>query len=115
MDKYIDANQLRSEIDRRIKVIVNSPLDGGEMDAINGARCLELMSFRKYIDSIPEQPEDGLDDEIERVCAEIEEKNPQHRGLKPSGIAKIARHFAEWGAEQALQEIRDEIDLADNE
>lgn len=46
-----------------------------------------------------EQPVEGLEEEIERVCAEIEEKNPQHRGLKPSGIAKIACHFAEWGAD----------------
>lgn len=49
-----------------------------------------------------EQHVDGLEEEIERVCAEIEEQNPQHRGLKPSGIAKIARHFAEWGARHSI-------------
>ena len=54
-----------------------------------------------------EQPVEGLEAEIEKVCAEIEERNPQHRGLKPSGVAKIARHFAEWGRKQAFQEIYD--------
>ena len=65
-------DQISAEIERRLKAIANSPSDGGEMDAINGARCLELMSFRKYIDSLPEQPVEGLDEAAEESWAEYE-------------------------------------------
>lgn len=89
--KYIDADQIRAEIERRLKAIANSPSDGGEMDAINGARCLELMSFRKYIDTFPEQPVEGLEEEITRYLREECSSDNE-----PS-VSEIARHFAEWG------------------
>lgn len=130
--KYIDAEQIRAEIEKMKKhshIMGDIAINSSMRRFYEGAEdsCNRILAF---LDTHPEQPVgdtdgkamlyvaeksykiglrdgkasneqsvEGLEEEIERVCAEIEEKNPQHRGLKPSGIAKIARHFAEWGAE----------------
>ena len=80
--------QICAEIERRLSNIVTG---------LDFTAEIELKGILDFIDSLPEQPVEGLEEEVERVCAEIEEQNPQHRGLKPSGIAKIARHFYELG------------------
>lgn len=30
-------------------------------------------------------------------------------------VKEVARHFAEWGAEQVARDVHDELDLADRE
>jgi len=65
--------------------------------------CGEMLAF---IDSLPEQPVDGLEEEIQRYFDgwgeigdgdSIVTKNCDYIGLKD--LPKIARHFAKWGAE----------------
>ena len=107
MSKYIDADLLKAEIEKNIKEVKGAAEKFTPNMGFFDAKLSGIYDVMAILDSIQqEQPVEGLDEEIERICTEIEKQNPQHRGLKPSGIAKIARHFAEWGRkkEQERQE-----------
>lgn len=98
MSKYIDADQIRAEIERRkkeIKGLYNLQFVAGERKAYD-----LILSF---LDTLPEQPVEGLEEEIDK---EWEKCNPidEGMGMETAWIHieqfdLIARHFAEWGAE----------------
>ena len=101
--KYIDAEKLKAEIQRRFKGLreeyertASFRCDGG-MD--------ELDKLEQFIDSLQqEQPEADLDAEIEKM---IYDPLYDIGGVAIKGatayitvedVADLARHFAEWGA-----------------
>jgi hypothetical protein len=97
-------DQIRAEIERRHtyqKEMYNKkkpdgrPNDGwAESIAIMG----ELEELRFFLDTIPEQPAEGLLEEVDRFWAN---EFKYHVNSLPtiSVVQRIARHFAEWGAE----------------
>lgn len=116
--------QIRAEIKRRLKC-THDWLRGDENRHPNrtffsknyykmkgGERTLDALL--NFLDSLPEQPVEGLENEIQRYFDgwgevgdgdNIVTKNSDYIGLKD--LPKIARHFAEWGRKQVLQEIYD--------
>lgn len=86
MSKYIDADLLRKEIEREMGEItygVGEPKDVYTF-------CGELLAFIK---SLPEQPVEGLEEEMDEMWLEYCED------VDYLAYSSIARHFAEWGAE----------------
>lgn len=95
MAKYIDADILQEKLIERLGLF-----EGLSSDTINPIRIDECKKIISIIDSIrQEQPEVDLEKEIERVVEKYNSLANGRRVIKPSGIEKIARHFAEWGAE----------------
>ena len=107
--KYIDANTLRVRITDlcananfyQQKAIEESNREdfvssGGEIYAY--AKVLSLLdSFQQ------EQPEVDLEKEIDKYCEPIQAWQIQEAPF--SSMDDCARHFAEWGRKQVLQEI----------
>lgn len=59
-----------------------------------------LAECRGYDEEKSEKPmQEGLEEEIERVVTEYSERIQGGKVMKPSGVEKIARYFAQWGAE----------------
>lgn len=87
----IDKDQIRAEIKRQIKSL--------EKDWL-GARAARwaFEEILKYIDSLPEQPVEGLEEEVKRYYFE-HFYHISGEQLTLSVLTNIARHFAEWGAE----------------
>ena len=56
------------------------------------ATCVDILAF---LDTLPEQPVEGLEEEIARYLRE-----ECARDDEPS-VSDVARHFAEWGASHA--------------
>lgn len=113
MNKNINAGKLIAEIERRIKEIANSPLDDGEMDAINGAIGVELMSFRQFI--INTLREEKPQDKTCRTCAFYENNCPFTRGKfmpYPNIVCKDYTPFPPEGAEEVDldKEIEEQFD-----
>lgn len=103
--KYIDADQIRSEIEREMGEItygVGEPKDVYTF-------CGELLDF---LDTIPEQPVEGLEEEIDACWQnwlspsnqkEVEEVLPK------TEFATYARHFYELGCRRTA-EMYDDIE-----
>jgi len=112
--KYIDAEKLIAEIERRIKLI---PLNFVEVGSYPSAEAMnqklrnglerQLNSIKDFITSLQqEQPEVNLEKEIKNEIDEYWYDNDygaiQRRGgtitMEVSDVKAIARYFAEWGA-----------------
>lgn len=88
----IDKEQICAEIKVQKNAAEVSYVPGDDNNYWYGkvVLCDELLAF---IDSIPEQPVNGLEEEIARYLRDECSSDDE-----PS-ISDIARHFAEWGAE----------------
>lgn len=106
MAKYIDADQIRAEIER-----LESKNNCGTSEFIEAKR-IAYNQVKKVLDSIPKQVKrpsrdqvgtkfavEGLEEEVKRYYADnfdyISSEQPTL-----SILTNIARHFAEWGAKQ---------------
>lgn len=78
-DKWIDAHPIQS---------CDSPIR---------ARRKELMSLKDdFINSLPDEECDGLEEEIKRYLEPIHTSDIQFEPF--TQMTRCARHFAEWGA-----------------
>lgn len=82
-------DQIRAEIERQ-KEINKKVLDGQLRDG-----CLYAFNqVLAFLDTLPEQPMEGLEEEIARYLREECSADDE-----PS-VSETARHFAEWGMNQ---------------
>ena len=109
--KYIDAEKLIAEIERRIKLI---PLNFVEVGSYPSAEAMnqklrnglerQLNSIKDFITSLQqEQSEVDLEKEIDRYfnphgMALQFDRSKGNTILKPEQLIKFACHFAGWGA-----------------
>ena len=84
--KYIDAEKLIAEIERRVEEY--------NIQSLRGAELSDLLSFITSLQQ--EQPEVELEEEIERIIKN--EDRFMKFQVKEQLIKYVARHFAEWGA-----------------
>lgn len=99
--KYIDADRLNAEIERYIKDVkdVGKRLtpNMGFFDAkLSG--IYDVMSIVASLQQ--EQPVEGLEEELKRYL-----NSDEYINTPENGTLLIARHFAEWGAEQKAIEL----------
>ena len=101
MKKYIDAEKLKVEIERRR---LQHEFDYSDGDETEFHRIVEDDVILKYITSLQqEQPEMDLDKEISSFVWEYF-KNPDYDSDFiaevdwENSMKECARHFAEWGA-----------------
>lgn len=102
--KYIDADRLRAELEKRLKN-VHDYMNGAGMK-YKGPKYFKAQgkesaydALLNIIDSLQqEQPVEGLLEEVDRFWAN---EFKYHVNSLPtiSVVQRIARHFAEWGAE----------------
>lgn len=87
--------QIRAEIER-----LKKENDGIRCKA-NDAYCVgyndAFYDLLAFLDSLPEQPVEGLEEEIDKWVISLQ--NEPGSKWKHSDILRTARHFAEWGAE----------------
>jgi hypothetical protein len=105
--KYIDADLLREKIAEQMESLPRKVGRGAGTITPKGYGMMEAFQImRSIIDSLPEQPVEWLEEEIQRYFDgwgeigdgdNIVTKNSDYIGLKD--LPNIARHFAEWGAE----------------
>lgn len=99
--KYIDAEKLKAEIERRI-ALHDSLASNAESEMIanleiGAAQALEdILPFLSTLES--EKPSDGLEKEIDRLWKSFADEMEGPHNLFDV-YARLARHFAEWGAE----------------
>lgn len=91
MNKYIDADQIRAEIKRLDKHYLVREYDDGWNNALN--------AISKFLDTLSEQPVEGLEKEISRYLRE------ECSGDDEPSVSEIARHFAEWQKKQDQETI----------
>ena len=109
MNKYIDAEKLKVEIERRMKCYDR---DGCEP---NDGKWVELVTIKHFIDSLQrEQPEVDLDKEIDKEWAKCEPID-EGMGLESATIVNeqfnsIARRFIQIGLNARKEELP-EIEL----
>lgn len=100
--KYIDADNLRAEIEKRLQENADKALLFGATFAGRTAEDNEIVNL---IDSLQqEQPVDGLEEEIKRYGKE------EMPVVLESDLNNIARHFAEWGEKNAYKAIMKKAD-----
>lgn len=101
-------DQIRAEIDKlygEYKDKFHQSGDQYHLGLIDGLDMAE-----RVLDSLPEQPVEGLEEEIKRMVYDVvyDLDGPAIMGtseyLSVEDVAFIARHFAEWGAEHARKE-----------
>lgn len=118
MIKYIDADLLRKEINRRIELLTKAILDWSkqgdkETSVYYSGKSVALDEFAKFIDSLQqEQPEVDLEKEIEQCWQSWLSPSNQLsvEGVLPkSEFSMYARHFCEFGFRRAA-EMYDEIE-----
>lgn len=92
----IDKETIRTEIERRYK-----EFDGKTGDIATASR-LAYLDILSYLDALPEQPVGGLELEQE-ILSYIRGMGFGYGGwvdgLEDEDLCKLARHFAEWGAD----------------
>lgn len=106
MTHYIDAEQLKAEIDKRYAEY-RAKMKTDDFTYYEGmADALDL--FEQFLDTLPEQPVEGLEEEIKRMVYDVvyDLDGPAIKGtseyLSVEDVAFIARHFAEWGARHSI-------------
>lgn len=101
MSKYIDADQIRAEIERRLKreneILWNAKKRGTYPSPSCEYNLLTLTSLLAFLDTLPEQPMEGLEEEISRTYHDGSVADTDD--MDHIAYENIARHFAEWGAE----------------
>ena len=89
---------ISSEIRERIALQKDLLRKAGDSARIEGSIDALTGLLESFIDSLPEQPVEGLEEEVKRYYSEnfayISSDQPTL-----SILTNIARHFAEWGAE----------------
>lgn len=99
-------DQIRAEIDKlygEYKDKFHQSGDQYHLGLIDGLDMAE-----RVLDSLPEQPVEGLEEEIKRMVYDVvyDLDGPAIKGtseyLSVEDVAFIARHFAEWGARHSI-------------
>ena len=92
----IDKETIRKEIERRKEECDDHHyyLDNSEQSL---GYSLALDDILAFLDTLQEQPMEGLEDEYVRF---VRTDHHQHQFLLGKAGIDIARHFAEWGAKQ---------------
>ena len=104
--KYIDADLLRKEIERRIT------------DNTFGAK-LELIDILAWLDTLSEEPDKSLEEEVKNYFqgywpgTETVEQCNTDLHFTPPAIIRFARHFAEWQKSQMMKEAVDLVDCVE--
>lgn len=85
---------IRAEIERRLSNIVTG---------LDFTAEIELKGLLSFLNTLPEQPVEGLEEEIGRYWNRATGFQPSFAVLEltKDDLAKVARHFAEWGASHA--------------
>jgi len=97
--------QIKAEIEKLIERYGSVKAKGTLQEGYKGGRLIgyedTLNVLKRIQDNLekPMNPDAELEKEIERVVSEYSDKVQGTRVMKPSGVEKIARHFAKWGAE----------------
>ena len=102
MTKYIDAEKLKAEIEKRKKenMYVDLPMSIG--------RYYEDRDLLAFLDTLSEEPDnEDLNDEISRTYHDGSVADTSD--LDHVSYENIARHFAKWGAEH----LRDTTKMVD--
>ena len=68
-----------------------------------GSEDETILRFLDTLESEKPMNQEGLEAEIQRVVENYNKLVNGSKVMKPSGIEKIARHFAKWGAEHLKQ------------
>lgn len=114
--KYIDAERLEAEIERRIAAFQKNfyKADNKIAKLSTDGRIASLKEILPFITSLQhEQPEVDLEKEIDKVIADYSfTKTIDSGGFKTTVLdyEKIARHFAEWGEKNAYKAIMKKAD-----
>lgn len=107
--KYIDADRMRAEIERMIHEISHPLKDGYEVQSIG--KIEGLSELLENIDSLQqEQPEVDLKKEIEKKYEQAKWGYVDGFGavvMDKGQFIRIARHFAQWGAEHIKIDVTD--------
>ena len=117
MAHYIDADKLISEIERKRDSALERQKNLekiGQETVLNEMIAAELNRLISFVTSLQqEQPEADLEKEIETYFkgwymdetdqGYILHTPDDHAGLM--SVKQVARHFAEWGRKQVLQEL----------
>ena len=102
--KYIDADKLKAEIERRKRELDEQIVDIQDSKAV--LRKDELQRLLSFLDTLSEKPDKSLEEEYMDYVV----NDPDYSKLvnRIAGLG-IARHFAEWGAEH----LRDSTKMID--
>lgn len=92
--KYIDADKLRAEIEGRMETC------DATSKTPNQLLWAELSALLPFLDTLEEPVSEDLGEEIERASKRYPE-------VSYAKLARIAKRFAEWGAEHAKIDVTD--------
>lgn len=101
MEKYIDAEKLKAEIDKKWRELAdkNVKVGGGKYD-IEISTCLSIINLITSLQQ--EQHEADLEKEIDRFWDSCIKHKDERGGnviwCNKLEIEALARYFAEWGA-----------------
>lgn len=97
----IDKETIRAEIERLIEM--NKTKRGFPAGTYCAIRIDTYEHLLNFIDFLPEQPAEGLEEEMEKFF----ETMPvlEHENIFEDTFQNIARHFAEWGIEEGERQM----------
>lgn len=114
-----DKKLIRQEIERIEQILDdfnkthNNTIDNGIVSAKKNI-CKQIKSF---IDSLPEEHNEDLEEEIENYINRnfsegcdggmLSDSEPNLGGVTYCDLAKLARHFAEWQKQQMMKDATD--------
>lgn len=91
MSKYINADQLKAEIERLRDEYTDIAIDS-HYGTINANHVVDdLEQLLSFLDTLPEQEPENFNAAFDKYMKEHWTHGTQ--------IKEVARHFAEWGAE----------------
>lgn len=101
---------IRNEIEKLIERYGSVKAKGILQEGYKGGRLIgyeDALNILKRIQEnlekpslVPEKPIEGLEEEIQNMLEQyVKLTEGRLSMMKPSGLEKIARHFAKWGAE----------------
>lgn len=91
---------IRAEIERRIDTCYRTDGRIAPPRTRNAIVIDEFQDLLAFLDTLPEQPVNKLEEEIDRLWESFSEEMSGPHNLFDI-YRRLARHFAEWGAEHA--------------
>lgn len=114
--KYIDADLLRKEIEKHIKEVKDAAERFTPNLGFFDAKLSGIYDVMGIIDSLQQEQQeepvsDDLEDEMDRYFESMEVQ--EHENIFEDTFHRIAKHFAEWGAEHlrdSTKKISDDLE-----